>query len=641
MSDGIGEKANAAASADAVKLDVATTGSALAATKSRIPYEETCPEGWRMTRKLCVLAFVLSITGQWASCLALPAIYNRLAETLGFTPAQLGLLHSMRLFSMFGSLPLHAYASQFADRGKLMGASLIVGGVFTILQILGTSYGSFMLINILSGASLGMVVPVTRSLIPNYYRLEDRGGAFGILEVAGGIGGFFGAALGVIITTYTQPLGYVREIYNSALASAKSNMTVTWDMWVSDQLSFANATSVVAQEFKSSGVICCTPWQTNFITLGIVTILLGIMVALLVKDPVRDTSVQKMLGKDLIKVFEGLELDEDGCVRDETIRLVDMKRVCRSRTWLFIAIQGVWGCFPWSSFSFLILWFERMEIQSMLAVVIFACVGGMAAAGGAVGGAVGDYFTKKSLWHFKYSRLIINYFSVLAGIPGALIYFLALPYYVWWSYALFSLWFGFSVAWCPGNNAAIMSDLFPQNLHPLVFAMQFWVEGASSAFGPFLCAVINDEVFMAKDLSLPQAEFNALPEKRRTELLNGLAMSLLTVCCVGWTLCLLTYSPTWFSYPKESRHIAKIEGRPDPSLYGLQVPKSEEKDTPEKHSGVELSVKDRQRYVQTPLGRGRVLELREDGFLIIELDWCLANQKHATVYVLRKYVTDL
>ena len=46
------------------------------------------------------------------------------------------------------------------------------------MQILGTSYGSFMFINILSGASLGMVVPVTRSLIPNYYLLEDRGGAW-------------------------------------------------------------------------------------------------------------------------------------------------------------------------------------------------------------------------------------------------------------------------------------------------------------------------------------------------------------------------------------------------------------------------------------------------------------------------------
>ena len=624
------------ASPDDVSVDVVSPDPA--APAARLPYSETCPEGWRSTRKLCILAFVLSITGQWASCLALPAIYNRLAESLGFTPAQLGLLHSMRLFSMFGTLPLHAYASQFADRGKLMGGSLVVGGLFTILQILGTSYGTFMFINILSGASLGMVVPVTRSLIPNYYRLEDRGGAFGILEVAGGIGGFFGAALGVIVTTYTQPFGYVREIYDGSLAAANAaanaSSQLTWDMWVTDQLAFSNATAAVAANFQDEeGIsICCVPWQTNFIVLGIVTILLGIMVTMLVRDPVRDTKVHSALGKDITKVFEGLELDElTGRVNDDTIRLVDMKRVCRSRTWLFIAVQGVWGCFPWSSFSFLILWFERMEIQSMLAVVIFACVGGMAAAGGAVGGSVGDYFTKKSLWHFKYSRLLINYASVIMGIPGALIYFLALPYYTWWSYALFSLWFGFSVAWCPGNNAAIMSDLFPQNLHPLVFAMQFWVEGASSAFGPFLCALINDEVFKAKDLSLPQADFNALPASRRTELLNGLGMSLLTVCCVGWSMCLLTYSPTWFSYPKESRHIARIEGRPDPSWYGLRALGSADIELP----ATSLVKGGR---VVTPLGGGVIVEERDAGVLVVKLDWKLANGSRATLYTVKTNV---
>jgi MFS family permease len=421
---------------------------------------------------------------------------------------------------------------------------------------------------------------------------------------------------------------------------------VTWDMWVTDQLAFSNATAAVAESFQADAAssICCAPWQTNFIVLGVVTILLGIMVTTLVRDPVRDVALQAALGKDITKVFEGLEVDAGtGGVNDETIRLVDMKRVCRSRTWLFIAMQGVWGCFPWSSFSFLILWFERMEIQSMLAVVIFACVGGMAAAGGAVGGTVGDYFTKKSLWHFKYSRLLINYASVIMGIPGALIYFLALPYYTWWSYALFSLWFGFSVAWCPGNNAAIMSDLFPQNLHPLVFAMQFWVEGASSAFGPFLCAVINDEVFKAKDLSLPQADFNALPKSRRTELLDGLGMSLLTVCCVGWSMCLLTYSPTWFSYPKESRHIARIEGRPDPSWYGLKSPSGT--------SGVELPAAAAAaaaaaapaagaRRVATPLGGGAVVEERDDGMLVVKLDWKLANGSRATLYTVAKKVTS-
>ena len=165
-----------------------TTQKPMSLHTTRQPYIDTCPAAWIHTRKICIFAFVLSILGQWSNCLLLPAIYNRLTDSLGFDASELGLLHAMRLFSMFGSLPIHAYLSQFYHRGILMGLSLVMGGFFTTLNIYGLSFGSFMVLNMLAGMSLGMVVPVTRSLIPNYYRLEDRGAAFGILEVAGGLG---------------------------------------------------------------------------------------------------------------------------------------------------------------------------------------------------------------------------------------------------------------------------------------------------------------------------------------------------------------------------------------------------------------------------------------------------------------------
>ena len=188
-----------------------------------LPYDETCPTKYKNARWWSIFAFVIAILGQWANCLLLPSIYNRLTDSLGFDASQLGLLHAMRLFSMFGSLPLHAYLSQFYHRGRLMSLSLIVGGFVTMLNVIGLTFTTFMILNMLAGCSLGMVVPVTRSLIPNYYRLEDRGSAFGILEVAGGLGGFVGAGMGVIITRYTQPFGQVREIYDLALLNTNPN----------------------------------------------------------------------------------------------------------------------------------------------------------------------------------------------------------------------------------------------------------------------------------------------------------------------------------------------------------------------------------------------------------------------------------
>jgi MFS family permease len=516
----------------------------------KLPYSETCPEGWKSSRKWCMIAFVLSILGQWSNCLLLPAIYSRLTDSLGFDASQLGLLHAMRLFSMFASLPLHAYLSQFYHRGVLMGISLILGGLLTILNIYGLTFGSFMAINILAGGSLGMVVPVTRSLIPNYYRLEDRGAAFGILEIAGGLGGFVGAGMGVIVTKYTEPFGNIRLLYDAAI----DGTNVTWNLWVSNRKAFANATAEVASNISG----CCFPWQTDFIILGTMTVILGILVIILVRDPIHENAMRKKLGDKLVLVFEGFQIEEINHDQEKGISISDLKILVKNKTWRIISIQGVFGCLPWSAFSFMILWFQRMDIDDLLAVIIFACVGGMAAAGGAVGGTVGDYFSKKSEWHHKYSRIIINHCSIFAGIPGALIFFLGLPYYIWWSYALFGLWFGFSVAWCPGNNAALMSDLFPQRLHPLSYAMQFWVEGSVSAFGPFLCAILNDNVFKTNELAVPMVTFKSFSVKKQEELLTGFGMSIMTVCCVGWFLCGLCYIPAYWTYPKESMHLQNL-----------------------------------------------------------------------------------
>ena len=117
------------------------------------------------------------------------------------------------------------------------------------------------------------------------------------------------------------------------------------------------------------------------------------------------------------------------------------------------------------------------------------------------------------------------------------------------------------MAWCPGNNAAIMSDLFPQRLHPLSFAMQFWVEGTVSAFGPFLCAVLNDRVFQTGDLAKPQAIFKSFSIQKQEALLRGFGMSILTVCCVGWLLCAAAYAPAYWSYPRESLFLRGLKNK--------------------------------------------------------------------------------
>ena len=209
------------------------------------------------------------------------------------------------------------------------------------------------------------------------------------------------------MTRYTQPFGHVRSLYNAALLAEGTN--VTWDHWISDRGAFANARATVASDLSG----CCLPWQTDFIILGTITMILGLMVLFLVRDPIQEKKMRNALGDRLVLVFEGMEPDDPS--QELGIKMSDMLTVFHNTTWKCIATQGACGCLPWSAFSFMILWFQRMEIEDILAVVIFACVGGMAAAGGAVGGAVGDWLAKKSVWHHKYSRIIVNHCSILAG----------------------------------------------------------------------------------------------------------------------------------------------------------------------------------------------------------------------------------
>ena len=236
-------------------------------------------------------------------------------------------------------------------------------------------------------------------------------------------------------------------------------------------------------------------------------------------------------------------------------------------TWITIAVQGAFGSMPWSGFSFLIFWFQRMYIEEMLAVVIFLLVGGGASVSGVIGGLIGDKWSQKNPFGRKFGRLITAHGSIFAGIPISAIMMTTLPLEAeyWWLYAVAGGILGLSVGLVPANNASIQSDIFPQDLHALSFSLQFWVEGSISAFGPFMIGAFNDYAFDASDLSRPQAEYDSFSKERKQYLLRQFSYSVVTLCAVAWSLCFLSYIPAYRFYPKESlsmqRDLEEMKGR--------------------------------------------------------------------------------
>jgi MFS family permease len=441
------------------------------------------------SRYLSTLAIILAVAAQWMGLLFTPATTASLADGLHFSVSQTATLHTMRLLSMFFSLPFFAFLCYYVHRGHLLGSTMVISSVITMCNASATNYSDFMLVNILSGLTMGAVHPVARSIIPNLYPMEKRGQFYGLIELASGIGGFIGVGVAVI---------------------------------------FDQKHSTVAQD-----------WQLVYVSIGLLQFGLGVGCLLLLGDPIRDGTCPPELVGDL----------NPPC-REEIDELMS------KRTFTTMVLQGMLGAFPWSAFSLLIPWFERLGMSKNLAVGIFAAIALGAALGGWIGGMIGDAASRCC----KNGRVLVSHFSVLSGVVFAPCLLLAIPYHPDYApaYIITGGLMGLFISWPAANQAVIQSDVLPPSMHPTSFAIQFWAEGAFSAFGPMFVGLLNDDVFNCSQLMPPGGtdEWESFPPMRKQELLNGMARAIVMVCCLFWGLCQLGYFYMYRTYPRESLTIA-------------------------------------------------------------------------------------
>lgn len=455
-----------------------------------------------MERKLATIGINIVVAYQWASLLFIPGVYGSLGDELGFTIEQLGLLLTSRLIAMYFSLIFFAWASLHWARNMILVVTIGLSGIFTLLNMACNDYPTFLMLNIMAGICLGAVVPVARSLIPNYYVLEERGRYFGYLELSQGVGGI----LGVGISTYIVSTGKLR----------------VWSMVYM---------FIAVLAFP----VCCVSMAW-------------------IKDPIRDKRDKKALQE----VYPGLQTLEDDIPSKQ-----DIRNIFRNPVFLGIVGQGI-GAFPWSGLSFLILWFQRMGIPESLGIVIYGAVGIGAALGGLLGGLLGDWASRKDLCGIgrKYGRIYVAHISVILGIPFIAILMNAIPYKFefWWAYALVGGLMGLIIAWPPANNSAVLSDVFEQRLHPIAFAIQYCFEGGLAAFSPYLTGFLTDEVYGGGDLTPPggQIEWENFPEGRQRVALKALAMSLTVIGVSFWGAAQFFYFLMYCYYPDRSRSLNNI-----------------------------------------------------------------------------------
>lgn len=83
-----------------------------------------------------------------------------------------------------------------------------------------------------------------------------------------------------------------------------------------------------------------------------------------------------------------------------------------------VAVQGILGSTPWNALVFLTLYMQLLGMSDTAAAALMALFLGGTAAGGLLGGYVGDIAAKRAPSH---GRILVCQFSVVSGVPLSLL----------------------------------------------------------------------------------------------------------------------------------------------------------------------------------------------------------------------------
>jgi MFS family permease len=371
-----------------------------------------------------------------------PAVYKNVKDefaaqtppvTLGF--AQLGLITATRSILQSVSTPMWGWWSDKHSRKRLLAFGCWLWALFTILTALSVGYVDLLFWRALTGVGLAVIVPTTGSLVTDYFPLERRGRAFGVLGFTGGMG----AIIGTLFMTLAIPEDPHVLVY---------------------------------------GLV---GWRFGFIVVAIVSIIIGLTVWAFVVDPLRGG-----VEPELLKI-----LTEEKAQKYK-VKRSDYAKILKKRTFIVILAQGVAGTIPWyGSILWVLAWFEFIGFSVPVAGIMFVIIAIGGSIGVVFGGWIGD---RASRWRPDSGRIIVAQISVFAGIPLSFVLFELIPRLTS-SFALYVL-FGFImvllITWAGPANNAIFSEIFEPEIRGSVFSVDRVFEGSVGALGTLFVGLFAD-----------------------------------------------------------------------------------------------------------------------------------------------------
>lgn len=394
---------------------------------------------------------------------AISVLFPTLQQLWGLSYTNLGTIGTIRTLLQAIFTPVWGFVADRYSRKNVILFGTGLWGLWTLGVGFTNNFGQLLTVRAISGIGLGCLMPATFSLISDTFPPERRGRALGLLEGMG----IFGIVIG------TLGLG----------------MLATPDLW-----------------------------RWGFFALGGFSALSGLVVWLLVEEPVRGAAEPELQGKITAEA-----------AADYRIQLSDVPKVLRIPT-IWVAIgQGMAGTMPWVIMGlYFITWLvnERGLDESGASIAFAGIVVGTVLSN-IMGGFIGDYAEKVNP---KYGRVVIGQFSIIAGIP--LTYWLLTGTADWGLGGLLvlSLVTALLISW-PGKGAKepMMQGVTPPELRSVAYSVVAIIENGFSALVAIFAGWLADQI--------------------------GLTEAMVWTIPVPWIVCALIFTAFYFTYPRDSEKL--------------------------------------------------------------------------------------
>lgn len=302
-------------------------------------------------RSLIALGFGFFIDS--AEDLALPMLFPAIRNSLGLLYSHLGLIDNVRIIFQTFSGPFWGMLADKYNRKWILVIGTGVWGIWTALCGLVDSFWQLMVLRVVACIGLGCLYPAAFSILGDIFGPKDRGKAMGAISAIG----MFGIVVGALV--------------------------------------FGELTAIPE-----------IGWRIGLVGLGAMSVLSGVVIAILIKNPVRGAAEPEL--SDVITEEAEVQF---------AFSLKKVREVLRSGTLWLNFIQGafIMTCINGLSIFFVTWLVDDRGYSESEAPIFFAGIVISLAIGSFVAGVVADWADVRSP---KYGRILCSQGSIAITLPA-------------------------------------------------------------------------------------------------------------------------------------------------------------------------------------------------------------------------------